>query len=154
MSGGVKIFGFSQSQRYWTPHPAKPPLAIAGGGFLPIFGRICSGFRDYRDHIFEQDLKRHGMAATQMGNEKLAVTLKDPVFELYFVGIVIAIEGELEPLELKSMSFFRIAFRFLNLADHPIVHVYSPYFDRCKKARVRTRAFSSLTFYSWRVILA
>jgi hypothetical protein len=146
--------GFPKVRNFGLRTQQNRPSQSRGAVSYLFFVRICSGFRDYRDHIFEQDLKRHGMAATQMGNEKLAVTLKDPVFELYFVGIVIAIEGELEPLELKSMSFFRIAFRFLNLADHPIVHVYSPYFDRCKKARVRTRAFSSLTFYSWRVILA
>jgi hypothetical protein len=48
--------------------------------------------------------------------------LKDPVIEAYFVGVVIAIEGELKSLELESMSFFSIALGFLNLADHPIVH--------------------------------
>jgi hypothetical protein len=62
------------------------------------------------------------MTATQVSNEKLAVTLKDPVIEAYFVGVVIAIEGELKSLELESMSFFSIALGFLNLADHPIVH--------------------------------
>jgi hypothetical protein len=62
------------------------------------------------------------MTATQMGNEKLTVTLKDPMIELYFVGIVIAIKSELKLLELKPMSFFSIALGFLNLADHPIVH--------------------------------
>ena len=83
---------------------------------------FCSGFRDDRDHVFEQDLKCHGMTATQVSKEKLAVTLKDPVIEAYFVGVVIAIEGELKSLELESMSFFSIALGFLNLADHPIVH--------------------------------
>jgi hypothetical protein len=38
------------------------------------------------------------------------------------VGIVIAIKGELEALELESISFFSIALGFLNLANHPIVH--------------------------------
>jgi len=62
------------------------------------------------------------MTATQVGNEKLAVTLKDPMIKLYFVGIVIADKGKLKPLKLKPMSFFSIALGFLNLADHPIVH--------------------------------
>jgi hypothetical protein len=69
----------------------KPPPANAGGGFFYI--RLFSSFRDDRDHIFEQDLKCHGMSATQVGNEKLAVTLEDSMIELYFVGIVIAIKG-------------------------------------------------------------
>jgi hypothetical protein len=38
------------------------------------------------------------------------------------VGVVFAIKGELKALELESISFFSVAFGFLNLADHPIVH--------------------------------
>jgi hypothetical protein len=67
------------------------------------------------------------MTATQVGDKKLTVTLKNAVIELYFVGIVIAIEGKLEPLELKPVSLFSIALGFLNLADQPIVHVFSPF---------------------------
>jgi hypothetical protein len=69
------------------------------------------------------------MTATQVGDKKLTVTLKNAVIELYFVGIVIAIERKLEPLELKSMSLFSIALGFLNLANHPIVHGFSPFYD-------------------------
>jgi hypothetical protein len=103
----------------------KPPLAGARGGFY-LFS-FYSSFRGLWDHVFEQDLKCHGMTATQVGNEKLAVTLKDPVIELYFVGVVIAIESKLKLLELKSIAFFGIALGFLNLADHPIVHDFSPF---------------------------
>jgi hypothetical protein len=62
------------------------------------------------------------MYAPQVSNEKLAVTLKDPMIEFDFVGVVFAIKGELKALELESISFFSVAFGFLNLADHPIVH--------------------------------
>jgi len=99
---------------------SKPPPAFAGSGFTLFC--FFSGFSNYRDHVFEQDLKRHGMTATQVRQEKLAVTLEDAMIETNFVGIVIAIKGELKPLELETVSFFSIAFGFLNLADHPIVH--------------------------------
>jgi hypothetical protein len=102
-------------------HESKPPLGYARGGtYLLVLS--CSGFRDFRDHIFEQDLKCHGMTATKVSDEKLAVTLKDAMIEFYFVGIVITIKGKLEGLELEPISFFCIALGFLNLADHPIVH--------------------------------
>jgi hypothetical protein len=75
------------------------------------------------------------MTATQVGNEKLAVTLKDPMIELDFVGIVIAIKSKLKLLELKPVSFFSIALGFLNLADQPIVHDYSPFYKMQKGTR-------------------
>ena len=78
------------------------------------------------------------MHTSLMRNEKLAVAVKDTIIKLYCVGIIVAIEGKLEILELKSFPFFRIVLGLLNLADHPIVHDLSPF--QYKKARVRTRA--------------
>jgi hypothetical protein len=75
------------------------------------------------------------MTATQMGDEKLAVTLKDSVIELYLMRIVITVEGKLELLELEPMPFFSIALGFLNLADHPIVHDLSPFYKMQKGTR-------------------
>jgi len=70
-----------------------------------------------------------------MGNKKLAVALKDAMIERDFVGIVIAIKGELKFLKLKSVPFFSIALGFLNLSDQPIVHDLSPFHKMQKGTR-------------------
>jgi hypothetical protein len=112
----------------------KPPLIYTSGAAFRYSN--FSGFRYDRDHVFEQDLKCHGMTATQVGNKKLAVTLKDAVIESYFVGIVIANKCELKLFELEPVPFFSIALGFLNLADQPIVHDLSPFHKMQKGTRV------------------
>jgi hypothetical protein len=86
------------------------------------------------------------MAATLVGDEKLAIAFEDPSLEFNVMGVVVAIKRKLELFELKTVSFFSIALGFLNLADHPIVHVFISFFNIYKKARVRTRAFQGSDF--------
>jgi hypothetical protein len=76
------------------------------------------------------------MGATLVGKEELAIALEDSIIECYVVRVVVAIEGKLKLLELKTMPFFSIALRFLNLADHPIVHDFVSFIKKNKKARV------------------
>jgi hypothetical protein len=64
------------------------------------------------------------MSTVLMREEKLAITLKDSVVKLHGMRVVITIKCKLKLREPKPIPFFSIVLGFLNLADHPIVHVF------------------------------
>ena len=79
------------------------------------------------------------MSTMLMSYKKLTITVKRSILEFYSMGIVVAIKSKLKLLELKTVTFFSIAFGFLNFADHPIVHVFISFFQKIQKG-TRTHA--------------
>jgi hypothetical protein len=69
--------------------------------------------------------------------------VKDSAIKFHNVRVVVAIKSKLEFPELKTVSFFSIVLGFLNLADHPIVHVSSPF----QKIQKGTRAHACLSAF-------
>jgi hypothetical protein len=85
---------------------------------------LSSGRLDRRgNHILEQDLEGHCVAAALMGQEELAITGKNTVIELYVVVVVISVEGKVKFVEAESLPIFCISFGFFAFSDHSIVHV-------------------------------
>src|ERR1700741_2161800 len=88
--------------------------SVQGGSYIQWFG---SGFNGLDDHVFEQDLKRHGMSATLMGKEELAITAKLPIIIGYMVVIIIPVKSNIELVKAEAMPVFSVSPGFFSLAD-------------------------------------
>jgi len=93
------------------------------------------------DHIFQKDLKSHGVAAALVSQEELAVAAKGTVFKTNMVVIVVTVEGYVKLVEAETLAIFGITFGFFDLSDHPIVHFLVSFSREMKKARRQARAF-------------
>jgi hypothetical protein len=101
-----------------------------------VFG-FRSGLNRLGDHIFENDFKRHGMAASLVGQEKFTVTAELAVAKGDMVVIVVAMKGHVELVEPEAAAVFRVALGFLKFPDQTIVHRLSPFFMRINKKGTR-----------------
>jgi hypothetical protein len=93
------------------------------------------------DHVFQQDFKRHGMAATLVGQEEFTVTGKFSTIESDVVFIVIPMEGHVKLIKAEAFAVLSVAFGFFDLSDHPVVHYIISFSEGMKKARGQARAF-------------
>jgi hypothetical protein len=80
------------------------------------------GFNGFDDHILEQDLERHGMSTTFVGQEKLAVAVKNTAIIINRVFIVIPMKSKFKFIEAEAMAILRVTFCFFELADQSVVH--------------------------------
>lgn len=62
------------------------------------------------------------MAALTARHKKVAITLPGLVLEVDRMGVVVAVKGHGEGLEVDPIAFLCIALGFLDLADHPVIH--------------------------------
>jgi hypothetical protein len=62
------------------------------------------------------------MAAPAAGLEEITVTLPPAVDELNFMRVVLAVKGHFQRFDPNAVSLFSVPLRFLDLADHAIVH--------------------------------
>jgi len=93
------------------------------GGLLKtesIAGLILS--RRFHDHSLEQDLERHGVPTSLVGDKKFAITLKNAVVVCDNMVIIVAVERQLKLVEAKTRVVFCISFRFFQFADQAIIH--------------------------------
>jgi len=89
---------------------------------------IGSGLLDFGDHILEQDFDGYRMAATLVGEKKLAIAGKGSGVKSYVMIIVRAVKGKVKFIEAEALPVFCISFRFLQFSDQSIVHFfYSPF---------------------------
>ena len=70
------------------------------------------------------------MAAALAQDEKLAIALKNTVIKADLVLVVRAMKRDVEFLKMKAFALLRIAFRFLDLADHAVIHDSLPFRSR------------------------
>jgi len=97
----------------------KTALRIAQGG---PYIQFWSGYHRLSDQIFEQDLKRHGMSATLVGKEELAITTKHPVIVRNMMVIIVPVKSKVELVKAEAMPVFSVALGFFQLADQSIIH--------------------------------
>jgi hypothetical protein len=75
------------------------------------------------NHVAENALNRHGMAANPPRAKKSAVTGPIPlvVFDEMW-GVVVSFYPNAQRFKFNAVTLFRIDLGLLNLADHPIIH--------------------------------
>jgi hypothetical protein len=83
----------------------------------------ASSLNRSRDHVFQQNLKRHRMSAALMSNEELAVTLKAAFAKCYMMRVIITVKGQVELVEAKAIPLFGITLGFFDLSDHSRIHL-------------------------------
>ena len=76
-----------------------------------------------RDHILEDDLKRHGMPTTLVGDKELAIALEFAVIKLYFMIVIFTVESQIERIKAEAIMFLGITFGLLYLSDHSRIHL-------------------------------
>jgi hypothetical protein len=97
----------------------KLPCTLAEGSLSIQF---LSGLYGFNDHIFKQNLKRHGMAASFVGNEKLAIAFKNTVIVGNMVFAIIAVEIKVKLIEVEAVSILSVPFCFFDLAYQSRIH--------------------------------
>jgi hypothetical protein len=80
--------------------------------------------------VLEKDLKSHAVSTFAMSCEKIAIALEDSAIECYMVIVIITVENNIKFIEAEALPFLRIAFGFVDLADHSRVHYQSPWCRR------------------------
>lgn len=83
------------------------------------------GFDSLNDHIFKQYLKRHGMSAAFVGQEELAIAIKNAVIVRNMVFAIVAAEIKVKLVEVKAMPVLSVSFCFFYLADQSRIHCIS-----------------------------
>jgi hypothetical protein len=76
----------------------------------------------FRNHVFQKDLKRHGVTAPLVGKEEFAVTLEVAFLITDYMVIIVAVEGQFELVEAKTFSVFRVSLSLFQFADQSIIH--------------------------------
>jgi hypothetical protein len=84
--------------------------------------RFFQGLYGFNDHIFKQNLKRHGMAASLVGNKKLAIAVKSAVIVRNMVFTIIAVKIKVKLIEVEAVPVLSVPFCFFNLAYQSRIH--------------------------------
>src|SRR5579859_382188 len=110
---------------------------------MRLFG---SGFGLCRlgQHLVEQMLQGHGVAAALAHQKEFAIAVEDTVLKAYLVIVVFATERDVEPLKTKSLALLRIALRLLDFSDHPVVHAFLPFCVPGQQTRWGTKKHASV----------
>ena len=74
-------------------------------------------FLGHGDHFFEQDLERHAVTTSFVGNKKFTVTVENTVFETDIMLVIVTVESDVEFVEPEAFAVFRVAFGLLEFAD-------------------------------------
>ena len=82
----------------------------------------CLGLYGCRDHVLQDDLQSHRVAAALMGKEELAIALEFAVVETELVTVVVSMESDLKLIEVKAIALLSVTLGFLDLAYHSIIH--------------------------------
>lgn len=90
-------------------------------------------FHWFNDHILEQDFNRHGVAAAFVGNEKLAIAVKNAFVVRNMVFAIVAVKIKIKLIEVEAAPVLCISFCLFNLADQSRIHCTSLLFEGIKK---------------------
>ena len=82
-------------------------------------------FYCFNDHIFEQYLKCHGVAASFVGNEKLAIAVKNATIIRNMVFTIVAMKIKVKLIEVEAVSILSVPFCFFDLAYQSRIHCIS-----------------------------
>jgi hypothetical protein len=69
-----------------------------------------------RDHILQDDLKRHGVAAALVSDKELAIALEFSVFEFYLMIVIFSVKSKVERIEPETVVFLGVTLGFLYLS--------------------------------------
>lgn len=69
------------------------------------------------NHVLEEDLESHTMAAAFVGDEEFTVAVEGAVIETDIMIVIVAMEGDIEFIEPEAFAVFRITLGFFELAD-------------------------------------
>jgi hypothetical protein len=83
----------------------------------------------FRQHVFQDDLERHTVAAPAATLEKVTITLPDAILHPHRVRIILTIEGHVERFEANAITFLGITLGFVDLPDHARVHWFCSPFE-------------------------
>jgi len=101
------------------PKPRLPSVTRRAVRFAEVFLGADLSWQ----HVFEQYLKRHGVATARMRDEELAVAAKLPIRKADLMIVVVAMEGQVERVEPEPFAFlaYRLAFSILPIIHSPSV---------------------------------
>ena len=108
------------AREVWCFGKQKTALRICGGQSEYSIFNLC--FHSFDNHIFKQDLQRHGMAASLMGNEEFAIAIKNAVIVRNMMFTIVAVEVEVKLIEVESTSILRVTFCLFNLTYQSRIH--------------------------------
>jgi hypothetical protein len=86
---------------------------------VPVLDR---GLSRHGQHLVQQLLERHGVAAALAEEEEFTVALEGAVVEADLVIVVFATEGDVELIEAETLALLGIALGFFDFPDHSVVH--------------------------------
>ena len=91
--------------------------------------KLRLSFHALDDHVFKQDLKRHGMAAAFMSKEKLTIAVKNAVIIRNMVFAVVAMKIKIKLIEVEAMPILRVTLCLFYLTYQSRIHCVSLLFD-------------------------
>jgi hypothetical protein len=97
----------------------KLPCAVAEGSLSIQF--LVSLYRS-NNHIFKQYLKRHGVAASFMGNEKFAIAVENAVIIGNMVFTIVAMKIKVKLIEVEAVSILSVTFCLFYLTYQSRIH--------------------------------
>jgi len=82
------------------------------------------GLNRLENHPLKQNFNCHCVCTAVMCHKKFAVAAKYTAVEAYMVIIVISMKSKIKFVEEEPIFLLGIAFGFLSLSDHSIVHFF------------------------------
>ena len=86
------------------------------------------GFHRFDDHVFKQDLKRHGMSAAFMGKKKLTIAVENTVIISNMMLAIIAMKIKIKLVEMEAMPVLCVSFCLFYLAYQSRIHCSISFF--------------------------
>ena len=102
---------------------------------------LVSNFNGSWDHLLQNDLECHGMPATLVGKEELAIAQKFAVLEHDLVIIIVPVECKVKLVEPKTVAFLGVTLGLLDFTYYSIIHRSVSFRIEIKKARGTMHAF-------------
>jgi len=84
--------------------------------------QFLSDLYGFNNHIFKQNLKRHGMTTAFVGDKKLAIAGKNAIIVRNVVFTIVAVKIKVKLIEVEAMSILCISFCLFDLADQSRIH--------------------------------
>jgi hypothetical protein len=92
------------------------------------------------------------MTATPTGAEKVTIAKPLPILKAYGMRIILPIHADIKRVEVETTTLLGVAFGFLNLANHSIIHVFWYSFrigEKNSRHAFRRMPAVNLSFYVW-----